>query len=299
MKIFLTGGTGLIGKHFIDTFKSEHHFTVLSRSPEIARKQLPLSVRIVDDLDKIEDIGEFDAVINLAGEPIADKRWTNNQKRIICESRWNTTSALVNKINQSTNPPSVFLSGSAIGYYGRQGDVDVVETSVPHKEFTHDVCVKWEAIANTIDASKTRLCILRTGVVLASQGGALDKMAFPFKLGLGGKISSGTQYLSWIHIDDMVRAMMHLLTSDDAHGNFNFTAPRPVTNAEFSSALAKALKRPCLFTVPRITMKLAMGEAADMILEGQKVIPQRLLASGYLFNYPDVNRALGAIYNKD
>lgn len=298
MKIFLTGGTGLIGKHFIDTYHSEHHFTVLSRSPENAKKQLSSSVSIVNQLNDIEDIGEFDAVINLAGEPIADKRWTKKQKRIICESRWDTTSTLVDKINQSANPPSVFLSGSAIGYYGRQGDAEVVETTTPHKEFTHDVCVKWEAIANTIDSSKTRLCILRTGVVLASEGGALDKMALPFKLGLGGKIGSGKQYLSWIHIDDMVQAMMHLLTHDDTRGNFNFTAPQPVTNSEFSSALARALKRPCLFTVPRITMKLAMGESADMILEGQKVVPQRLLASGYQFSYPNVDGALCAIYSK-
>lgn len=190
------------------------------------------------------------------------------------------------------------MSGSAIGYYGRQGDAEVVETTTPHKEFTHDVCVKWEAIANTIDSSKTRLCILRTGVVLASEGGALDKMALPFKLGLGGKIGSGKQYLSWIHIDDMVQAMMHLLTHNDTQGNFNFTAPHPVTNSEFSSTLARALKRPCLFTVPRITMKLAMGESADMILEGQKVVPQRLLASGYQFSYPNLDGALGAIYSQ-
>lgn len=296
MKILMSGGTGLIGSAFIEKFKSEHQFTVITRASQKAKRQLGDNVAFVSDVSDVDDIGIFDAIINLAGEPIADKRWTDTQKQIICDSRWDITSKIVAKINSAGTPPPVFISGSAIGFYGSKGSVDVTEQTPPHEEFTHDLCAKWEAIATSVTRDETRVCTLRTGVVLAENGGALEKMALPFKLGLGGKIGNGQQYLSWIHIDDMVSAIAYLLEHDSCHGPFNLTAPSPSTNKDFSHTLAATLSRPCLFTVPGFVLKIAMGESSDMILKGQKVLPEKLVTSGYMFAYPTLQGALEAIY---
>lgn len=297
MKILMTGGTGLIGREFIDRFKGEHRFTVVSRTPSKAKSLLGTDIDVVGSVTEIQDIGVFDAVINLAGEPIADKRWTDTQKEKICKSRWDITANLVEKINASEQPPKVFISGSAIGYYGNQGDKVVSENTTPNKEFTHELCKKWEDIANSVENEITRVVALRTGVVLTSEGGALDKMALPFKLGVGGTLGSGCQYLSWIHLDDMVNAIAFLLTNEGCAGPFNLTAPEPVTNSHFSKTLAKVLHRPCLFNVPSFVMTIVMGEASTMILEGQRVMPHNLLNMGFHFKYSGLNEALSDIYS--
>lgn len=297
MNILITGGTGLIGQALVEKLRSEHQITVLTRQPELAKRRMGTDVAFISDLDAIDDIGEFQGVINLAGEPIADKRWTPAQKRKICDSRWDITAKLVAKINSSDTPPQVFLSGSAIGFYGRKGDEEVTEATPPHQEFTHELCEKWEAIAYTVKPNATRVCTLRTGVVLATGGGALEKMALPFKLGVGGKLGNGEQYLSWIHIDDMVNGIAFLLENPSCEGPFNMTAPSPETNKSFSHTLAKALSRPCLFTVPAFVMKLAMGESADMIVKGQKVLPTKLTAAGFRFSFPTLDTALADIYH--
>lgn len=297
MKILITGGTGLIGREFIEKFNDEHFFTVLSRTPNKAKSLLGKDIDTIGSITDIQDIGIFDAVINLAGEPIADKRWTDTQKEKICKSRWEITADLVEKINASEQPPKVFISGSAIGYYGNKGDKIVSENTTPNKEFTYELCKKWEDIANSVKNEITRVVTLRTGVVLTSQGGALDKMALPFKLGVGGTLGSGCQYLSWIHLDDMVNAISFLLTNEDCAGPFNLTAPEPVTNRHFSKTLAKVLHRPCLFNVPSFVMNIVMGEASTMILEGQRVIPHNLLNMGFHFEYSGLNEALGDIYS--
>lgn len=297
MNILITGGTGLIGQALVEKLRSEHQITVLTRQPELAKRRMGTDVAFISDLDAIDDIGEFQGVINLAGEPIADKRWTPAQKRKICDSRWDITAKLVAKINSSDTPPQVFLSGSAIGFYGRKGDEEVTEATPPHQEFTHELCEKWEAIAYTVKPNATRVCTLRTGVVLAAEGGALEKMALPFKLGVGGKLGNGEQYLSWIHIDDMVNGIAFLLENPSCEGPFNMTAPSPETNKSFSHTLAKALSRPCLFTVPAFVMKLAMGESADMIVKGQKVLPTKLTAAGFRFSFPTLDTALADIYH--
>jgi len=296
VNILLTGGTGLIGSEFIRQYSHEHEFTVISRNAVKANRKLGDNVKIVESVSSIENFKNFDAVINLAGEPIADKRWTDTQKKIICDSRWDITSELVSKINSCDTPPSVFLSGSAIGYYGNQGDKVVTEENSPHNEFTHELCAKWEAIAQSVDQTKTRVVILRTGVVLTEKGGALGKMALPFKLGAGGTLGSGSQYLAWIHLQDMVRAISFLLENSACSGAFNLTAPEPVTNKVFSKALAKSLNRPCLFNVPGFVMKVAMGESSTMILEGQRVIPQKLTTAGFSFDFPSIDEALREIY---
>ncbi|GGW75311.1 TIGR01777 family oxidoreductase [Alteromonas halophila] len=297
MNILITGGSGFIGRYLIDALKDSHQITVLTRSPAATAKVLPASCDLIASLDDIKDFSRFDAVINLAGEPIADKRWTPLQKQRICHSRWDITAQLVNRINGCASPPDVFLSGSAIGYYGRQGDRTVTEEEHQvHDEFTHQLCAKWERLAEDVNTEKTRLCLLRTGVVLEKDEGALARMALPFRFGLGGKIGNGKQYLSWIHIDDMVSAILFLLHHDACNGAFNMTAPEPVTNKTFSESLATALHRPCLFTVPAFSMKLIMGEAADMILTGQKVLPKKLEEAGFTFKYTMPQQALDAIY---
>ncbi|RDV24274.1 TIGR01777 family protein [Alteromonas aestuariivivens] len=297
MNILMTGATGLIGRHFIARFASQYRFTVLSRNPERAR-QLLSNVNTIGSLGELNDLSDFDAVINLAGEPIADKRWTSRQKQRICESRWSVTEELATAIRASEKPPSVFISGSAIGFYGRQGPAPVTESRHQvHDEFTHQVCRKWEELALTAQSAETRVCLLRTGIVLAKDGGALEKMAVPFHFGLGGKLGSGEQVMSWIHIDDMVEAMQFLLTHPQCQGPYNLTAPHPVSNREFTKSLGSALHRPTFFTVPETVLKLALGETSELLLSGQSVLPDRLQKAGFVFRYERLPSALNAIFS--
>ncbi|MCP3863308.1 MAG: TIGR01777 family protein [Aestuariibacter sp.] len=297
MHIFITGGTGLIGRHLIPALLRDPStkITVLTRDAIKAKASLPDNVALVTSLDDTLDFDNVDAVINLAGEPIADKRWSETQKTRICESRWQITQQLTDKINAAEQPPATFISGSAIGYYGRQGDKLVTEAFTEvHREFTHTVCEQWERIA--LQASpKTRVCLLRTGVVLSGDGGALSKMRLPFSLGLGGRIGDGNQYMSWIHINDMVAAILFLLKHKNCEGAYNLTAPTPVTNTEFVKAYAASLGRPAIFPMPALALKLLMGEAADLLLTGQRVVPQKLQDARFQFTFSDVQSAFADI----
>lgn len=297
MHIFITGGTGLIGRHLIPALlrDASTKITVLTRDTTKAKASLPGNVALVTSLDDTLDFDDVDAVINLAGEPIADKRWSETQKTRICESRWQITQQLTDKINAAAQPPATFISGSAIGYYGRQGDKLVTEAFTEvHHEFTHTVCEKWERIA--LQASqKTRICLLRTGVVLSHDGGALSKMRLPFSLGLGGRIGDGNQYMSWIHINDMVAAILFLLEHKHCEGAYNLTAPTPVTNSEFVKAYAASLGRPAIFPMPALALKLLMGEAADLLVTGQRVVPQKLVDAGFKFSFTDIGSAFADI----
>ena len=297
MHIFITGGTGLIGRHLIPALlrDASTKITVLTRDTTKAKASLPGNVALVTSLDDTLDFDDVDAVINLAGEPIADKRWSETQKTRICESRWQITQQLTDKINAAAQPPATFISGSAIGYYGRQGDKLVTEAFTEvHHEFTHTVCEKWERIA--LQASqKTRVSLLRTGVVLSRDGGALSKMRLPFSLGLGGRIGDGNQYMSWIHINDMVAAILFLLEHKHCEGAYNLTAPTPVTNSEFVKAYAASLGRPAIFPMPALALKLLMGEAADLLLTGQRVVPHKLVDAGFEFSFTDIGSAFADI----
>ena len=297
MHIFITGGTGLIGRHLIPALlrDASTKITVLTRDTTKAKASLPDNVALVTSLDDTLDFDDVDAVINLAGEPIADKRWNETQKTRICESRWQITQQLTDKINAAAQPPATFISGSAIGYYGRQGDKLVTEAFTEvHHEFTHTVCEKWERIA--LQASqKTRVSLLRTGVVLSRDGGALSKMRLPFSLGLGGRIGDGNQYMSWIHINDMVAAILFLLEHKHCEGAYNLTAPTPVTNSEFVKAYAASLGRPAIFPMPALALKLLMGEAADLLLTGQRVVPHKLVDAGFEFSFTDIGSAFADI----
>ena len=287
--ILITGGTGLIGRTLVKSLHKQYAITVVTRDPNRAIRLLGEHVKCIT-AEELRSVDQFDAVVNLAGEPIADKRWTDAQKARICQSRWKITQQLVDLINNSSNPPAVFVSGSAIGVYGRQGDTVITEEFTDfHDEFSREVCQRWEDIA--LEAN-TRVCILRTGVVLSDEGGALAKMLMPFRLGLGGPIGSGKQFMAWIHLDDMVNGIQFLLENDETKGVYNFTAPNPNTNHFFSLALAKRLERPCIFRVPAFVLKTLMGESSDLVLFGQKVVPQKLIDNGFKFAFPTLKTAL-------
>ncbi|EQB4817525.1 TPA: TIGR01777 family oxidoreductase [Citrobacter amalonaticus] len=295
MKILVTGGTGLIGGHLVPRLQElGHQVTVLTRRRDTAREKLNDRVTLWDTLEDKQNLDGFDSVINLAGEPIADKRWTTEQKDRLCQSRWRITQKLADLINASESPPSVLISGSATGYYGDLGEVVVTEEEPPHNEFTHKLCARWEQIACEAQSDKTRVCLLRTGVVLAPKGGILGKMVPPFRLGLGGPIGNGRQYLAWIHIDDMVNAILWLL-DNDLRGPFNMVSPYPVRNEQFAHALGHALQRPAILRVPATVIRLLMGESSVLVLGGQRALPKRLEAAGFPFRWYDLEEALADV----
>lgn len=290
MQILMTGGTGLIGQHFIRTFQ-QYRYTVLTRDAVSMPIDLSQRCAYISDLSHLRNLNAFDYVINLAGEPIADKRWNDAQKLRICDSRWHITQQLVELFDKSSEPPTVFLSGSAIGFYGDTGKQQTDETaSFVADDFASSLCHKWESIAEGAN-HKTRVVALRTGVVLSTKGGALKKMLVPFKFGLGGKIGSGQQIMSWIHIDDMVRAMQFLL-DQDVQGPVNLTSPNAVDNQSFTKALGHVLHRPTIFPVPAFMLKILMGESSSLLLGSQHIYPQRLLDNGFEFKYAELEPAL-------
>ncbi|MDY0248497.1 MAG: TIGR01777 family oxidoreductase [Pseudomonas sp.] len=291
MNILITGGTGLIGSAFIHQF-DDHQYTVLTRSPAHAKIQLPAYVQLIDSLERLDNLDNFDAVINLAGAAIIDKRWSDKRKQEICTSRWQMTEQLVALFAHSTKPPAVFLSGSAIGVYGQHGNDELTEDStVQETDFPTKLCLHWEEIARRAEPY-TRVVLLRTGIVLAPKGGALAKMLLAFKLCLGGRIGSGQQYMSWIHYQDHIHAMHYLLSASNLSGPVNLVAPNPQTNRQFTQALAKALGRIAIFPVPKQVLQLLLGESACLLLDSQKVLPKKLLNSGFQFEYPHLATAL-------
>lgn len=295
MKLLLTGGTGLIGSELVKRLRNQYQITVKTRSPSKAYRQLGHDIHTIKDLDEIKDISDFAAVINLQGEGIADKRWTATQRERIEQSRWRVTRKLAEMIQAAEQPPEVFISGSAIGFYGDQGDTRVTETNnEPTDEFAHRLCAEWERLAQTAENGKTRVCLARTGVVLSRHGGALQQMITPYRFGLGGPLGDGKQMMSWIHIDDMVGALEHMLSNADCQGVYNATAPQPVSNEEFSQSLASAMGKPHFMRVPAWGLKLALGDMSHMLLTGQAVLPERLQEAGFRFRYPAINDALKA-----
>jgi len=291
MNYLITGGTGLIGKALIASLSQEaSHITVLTRNIESARNTLGQHIHYINTIS-LADIENADVIINLAGEAIADKRWSTKQKNKICQSRWAITQTLTDFIKQAKKPPRVFISGSAIGIYGRQVHHVTEEYTHYHQEFTHEVCQTWEAIALDAASDKTRVAVLRTGIVLSPTGGALGKMLLPFKLGIGGKMGDGQQAMSWIHLNDMVSAILFIQNNQAMTGPINLTVPKAVSNVQFSQALAAQVKRPCFFTTPAWLLTLLFGEMADILLFGQHVIPQKLIDAGFSFEYETVSQA--------
>ena len=299
MKILITGGTGLIGRALCrELLARDCELTVLSRRPATVAQRCGATVNALASLDdwRPGDPGRhFDAVINLAGAPIADRRWSARRKQILWDSRVALTEKLAEKIAAAEAPPRVLLSGSAVGFYGDCGDRELDEFAPAGGDFGARMCDAWESAARAAAAaveSPMRVCCLRTGIVLSRDGGMLARMLPAFKLGLGAQLGDGRQWLSWIHIDDHIGMLCALLFDDAQHGAFNLCAPAPARNADFTAQLASALRRPAALRAPAWAINAALGEAACLLLGGQRVTPSRMLAAGYQFRHPTLAAAL-------
>ncbi|MCG6149866.1 TIGR01777 family oxidoreductase [Leptospira levettii] len=304
MKIGILGGTGLIGTSFITTaIKNGHQFRVFSRQKSIPKSLSSFSgIEFVTCLlPQSSDLEGLDAIINLVGEPIAGVRWTEERKQLISTSRIEFTRGLVARILDLKQPPKVFLNASAVGYYGMSETEHpaYTESSPPGDDFLAKLCVEWENQTNPLRVNGIRTVLLRTGIVLSPKGGALEKMLPPFLLGVGGAIASGNQGMSWIHISDFINATIHLMTNEQTNGAYNLVSPNPTSNAEFSKQLAKTLKRPNLFKVPSFAIQALFGEGSVVVTKGQYVLPERLLQSGYEFQFQNLQEALSNLLEKN
>jgi uncharacterized protein (TIGR01777 family) len=295
MRITLTGATGLIGVRLVRALRDRgDDITVLSRNPSGAAARLGVEAVGWDPMaGPAPDVALAgrDAVVHLAGEPVA-QRWNADVKRRIRESREVGTRHLVAGIEALAQRPRVLVSSSAVGYYGKHGDERVPESTPPGDDFLAGVCVAWEREALRAQELGLRVALVRTGVVLDADGGALAKMLLPFRLGLGGPVAGGGQYMPWIHADDLVALYLAALDGDDWQGPLNAAAPEPVTNAAFSKALGRALRRPAIAPVPGFAVKLLYGDMAEIVTEGQRAVPERPLALGFTFAHPDLDEAL-------
>ncbi|MFT5889723.1 MAG: hypothetical protein ACI9BO_002551, partial [Zhongshania sp.] len=244
--------------------------------------------------EQLRDDDIFDVVINLAGEPIANKRWSDQQKTRILSSRINTTEKIFEYIKKSENKPFLFISSSAIGYYGvGRTDNIIDEDSVGDDSFSSQLCQEWEATTRKVEALGVRTCVLRTGIVLGRGGGALSKMLPLFKIGLGGRIGDGKQWMSWIHLDDLLGIIIHCIHHDNLKGAINGTSPNPVTNQVFTKTLGAVIKRPTIFPMPEILVKLLMGQMGEeLLLSGKRISPRNILEAGYDFQYNNLEDAL-------
>lgn len=236
-----------------------------------------------------------DAVVNLAGEGIADRRWSEPRKAVLRSSRVLSTRTLARAITACERPPRAFVSASAVGYYGPHGNEPVTESTPPGSDFLATLCVEWEQEAQAAASSQTRVAIIRTGLPLSADGGALAKMLLPFKLGGGGPFGSGDQYMPWIHIDDWTSMVAWLIGDARAAGAFNLTAPEPVTNRAFARALGRVLHRPAVIPVPAFALRLAVGELATALVTGQRVLPQHAEQLGFQFQYAKLDAALASL----
>jgi len=299
MKIVIAGATGFLGRPLVAALLADGHaVVVLSRSD---RATIPGARIVAWDPQRVLspwaiELDGADAVINLAGEPIADHRWTAARKHKIEDSRVTATRRIAAAIAESKRPPAVLVNGSGVGFYGRCGDEIVTEETGAGSDFLAGVCRRWEAQAVTASSSHTRVVCIRTGLVLAHDGGALSKMLLPFRLGLGGRLGSGRQYWPWIHRQDWIDLVRFVLRTSDAVGPINATAPAPETNAAFTKAIGRTLGRPTFAAVPGFVLRIALGEMADsLLLSGQRAVPARASQLGFTFTYPSLSLALEAV----
>lgn len=296
MDILVTGGTGFIGRRLCSVLRSSgHKLTVLSRSRTAAQNRCGEDVSVMECLTGWTPDKSFDAVINLAGEPIMARRWSSTRKQALWDSRVTLTDQLVHAMGMAKKKPAIFISGSAIGIYGDQGAREINESMSGGAGFGHELCTHWEASALKAEPLGIRVCLLRTGLVIGKQGGFLEKMLLPFKLCLGGPIGDGRQWMSWIHIDDHVALTCFLLGNTAARGAFNATAPKPVTNSDFTATLATCLHRPAILPIPAWLLKLGAGEMSELLLGSQRVLPERALALGFSFTYETLEPAIRSV----
>lgn len=299
MKILIAGGTGFLGRPLAAALAADgHDVVVLSRAGAA-----PPGARAVPWTPDggagswASEVSGAGAVVNLAGESIAARRWTAAQKRRILDSRVRATRGLVAAIQGAASPPPVFVSGSAVGYYGPLGDAAVTEDAPAGSDFLAQVCAQWEREALRAAGDRTRVVCIRTGLVLEKDGGALPQMLPPFRFGAGGPVGSGRQYWPWIHRDDWIAIVRWALGTPTVSGAINATAPAPVTNAEFARALGRAMHRPAFMPAPGFALRLLLGEMADgLLLSGQRAVPATAERLGFQFKYPTVDAALRAIF---
>lgn len=311
MRLVIAGGTGLIGRELVNDIVEEgHQITILSRSPKNYRHMFSETVELVywDGRSAGEWVSHFegaDAVVNLAGESISGAgflpdRWSAAKKKRIRESRIAAGKALVMAIEAIEDKPRVLVQASAVGYYGPTGDTVVTESSPPGDDFLASVTQDWEASTKPVEAMGVRRVVARIGLVLSTEDGALPRLLLPSRLFVGGWFGSGDQWWSWVHIADVVSALRFLIENDVAKGKgpLNVTAPNPLTNREFGKALGRALNRPSVMPIPAFALRVALGEVASTVLEGQRTIPQRLLEMDFAFRFPDIDSALNNLVSE-
>lgn len=296
MHILINGGTGFIGSKLCEHFLAlGFRVSILTRN--IYKANVSKSTTLIDNLNDKE--ASYDVIINLAGEPLNKNRWNSRVKKVIYDSRINSTQKIVNYIKTAKVKPKLFISGSAIGYYGSSPSKNFTEDTQPaDNSYIHKICADWESAAMKALEYGVRVCIIRTGVVLDKNQGALAEMLTIFKLGLGAQLGDGKQWMSWIHIDDVLGAIDFLVNNVELRGPFNLTSPGSVTNAQFTKKLATAMKRPTFLKLPDFIVKILFGEMGDaLLLKGQKVIPYNLIKAGYKFKFPKLHEALKDIIN--
>lgn len=293
MHILLTGGTGLIGRRLCKHWLAQgHQLTVLSRKPEDVARLCGANVRGIAHFD---DVGSqhVDAVVNLAGAPIADRPWTRKRKILLWDSRITLTEQLVTWLERREQKPGVLISGSAVGWYGDGGERELDENAQPVSEdFASRLCIAWEETAQRTEALGIRVVLVRTGLVLADEGGMLQRLLPPFKMGMGGPIGNGRQWMPWVHIEDQIALIDFLMNREDARGPYNACAPSPARNRDFAKTLASVLHRPSFMPMPAVALRLLLGELSILLLGGQRARPGRLQEAGFTFRFTDLRAAL-------
>ncbi|MEX2600459.1 MAG: TIGR01777 family oxidoreductase [Balneolaceae bacterium] len=296
-RFLITGATGFIGSYLRNKLMRDGHFvTVLTRSPERYQEEEAKNQKFISwDRDLVPVMESCDVVINLAGESIFGKRWTDDVKERIYQSRIESTTQLSEAINRAEAPPELFISASAAGYYGGRGDDLLDETSEPGDDFLAKVCEDWEAAAMKVESPDVRILIPRIGIVLEEGGGMLKQMVLPFKLFAGGPVGHGEQYIPWIHMEDLCRGILFPVDNPDLEGAYNICSPNPVTMNEFATVMGEMMRRPSFFRVPEFALNLVLGEAAEPVMSSLRVKPAVLMKHGFKFRYTKIEEALADI----
>lgn len=299
MKILITGGTGLIGSNITQALIAEYQnidITILTRNNLLVGTSSNIQIKYIDDFNNLDN--DYNIIINLAGEPINKGRWTDSKKARILSSRIDITRKLIEYISKLERKPELLISGSAIGFYGsHQAQIFTEDSKAADDGFTHQLCRQWENISNEAKDYGVRVVNLRTGIVLAKEGGILKEMLLPFKLGLGCQIGEGKAWMSWIHIKDLCNIIMYIINNKNIEGPVNAAAPNPLQNRDFSKALAEALNRPMFLTMPSFIVKIIFGEMGEaLLLNGQRVLPDKITKAGYSFEFDNLKKALDNLF---